>query len=336
MNIIDNLPPIIWQKIDSRQEKHQVLLITSPSAERSVSLWLKKITVAETIYIKDEKEESFELLLSQKHKGEVIYAIGGGQVVDIGRLLAFKLNKEIICVPTVLSTDAFLVNSTGLRKNNGVVYVPSKKADQVIIDTSLLQSAPKQLHYSGCADVLSIFTALSDWKLAYKKMAEKYEEGTANIANSILDSLLSQKSEIKKMSENGIKAILGGLILEVCLCNIYGNSRPEEGGEHFFCYCLENKLPHNLHGKIVFLGILITAFLQGQDWQRIKHFLDYIEFDFLPEGITQGIIIETLMELPEYVIKHKLKYSIYNTLSRKKITAKESDIKKFLFTINIQ
>ena len=236
--------------------------------------------------------------------------------MDIGRYLAAVWNQKAICIPTIISTDAFLVDSTGLRQDGCVKYVKSKAADQVILDEELLCRAPRRFNLSGCGDVLSIFTGLFDWKYTHDhgkaSNREPYDSSTAIMAQGILSGLLSETEEIKNGTQSGLVATVNALAMEVQLCNLYGNSRPEEGGEHFFAYCVENKLPHFLHGEMVSLGVLLTGHLQGQDTTEIMRFMDDIGLNYKPDGLNRAIVLDTLQELTGYVSKHRLRYSIYN------------------------
>lgn len=239
--------------------------------------------------------------------------------MDVGRLLAHHWNLSVICIPTLISTDAFLVDCTGIRKSGCVRYLQSRKAQKVIIDYQLLSQLTNQLFSVGCGDVLSIYTGVFDWQYAQAqdKLAsdEPFREDIAQVAQSILKGLISMKAEIKNKSLSGLRSIVDALALEVQLCNLYGNSRPEEGGEHFFTYCIESKMPHFLHGEMVTFGVLITSYLQKQDISPIKDFADCIGLQYKPKGLTRQMVISTLKELPAYVHKHKLRFSIYNTFS---------------------
>jgi len=215
-----------------------------------------------------------------------------------------------------------------LRKNNGVAYVPSKKADKVILDWQLLKKAPWSINVSGCGDVLSIFTGLYDWRRA----KDNYDPAVAIMAQAILDGLLFQAKTIKFSSQKSLETIINCLAMEVQLCYLYGNSRPEEGGEHFFAYCAESKLGHCLHGEIVGFSILLTGFLQDQDIAPIKKFMEVTGMNYLPKGIDRKIAIETLKELPAYVKKHNLKASIYNRFDYRQNQAK---INRFLKLVHL-
>lgn len=326
---VSNLPIIEWAEEDSLpKDEKRTILISGPSALKIATPFLKNINITETILIENSRKDYVDNLNLPDKTALVCYLVGSGQTIDIGRYLANKWKLETIAVPTIISTDAFLVDCTGLRENGCVKYVKSKKADKVILNWNLLKQAPWKFNLNGCGDVLSIFTGLFDWHYA----DDNYDQDVAIMAQGILDGLLSQSEAIKEKTKKGLEAIVNSLAMEVQLCNLYGNSRPEEGGEHFFTYCVENNMGHFLHGEMVGFGIILTGFLQNQDISNIKKFMDSIGMSYIPQGLTQKIVIETLNELPSYVKTHQLPYSIYNDFDYQKNQVK---INRFFKLINL-
>lgn len=335
MKIINSLPLIEITNVNKLEIAKKSILFTSHSAYEIVKKYINNARFSDVVFI-DFSDKKRVINLSKEirssTKGHSVgYAIGSGRVIDIAKYLTFIADINLTAIPTMISTDAFLVDCTGVRENGCVTYIPSKKPDKVIIDYNLLKKTPLRYHFSGCGDVLSIYTGLFDWKYAFDKRITKKEEPYSPsvhlMAEGILNGLLKEKEEIKKGSISGISTIINCLAMEVVLCNLYGNSRPEEGGEHFFTYCIENKLPHFLHGEMVCFGILLTSFLQGQDWKKILNFLDEIGLNYVPDGLTVKTVLETLQEMPEYVKRHNLRFSIYNTLS---IEKRRTEIESFL------
>jgi len=337
MKTINHLPKIEWIDLKKFEDSRNAVLFTSPSAEKECGAYLRGINFTGKIYIQTADKASVERLTKEQISADVGYAIGGGRVIDVARFLAHKWKLEIVCIPTIISSDAFLVDCTGLRENGCVTYIPSKKADRILLDWELLKKTPLKYHLSGCADVLSIYTGVYDWEYANKQgMAnpkELYSPAVAITAKGILEGLFSEAEEIRRGTRKGLETIITCLGMEVELCNFYGNSRPEEGGEHFFAYCIENRTKHFLHGEIVSLGVLITAFLQNSDWQKVKEFLDRVNLDYKPNVINKQIVHDTLQQMKNYVKKHKLPYSIYNEFNYKD---KKSEIEKFLSILKIK
>eukprot|EP00041_Stephanoeca_diplocostata_P014545 m.267341 g.267341 ORF g.267341 m.267341 type:complete len:123 (+) comp19732_c0_seq7:1054-1422(+) len=69
-------------------------------------------------------------------------------------------------------------------------------------------------------------------------------------------------------------------IMQVFLCEQWGNARPEEGSEHYIAYALEAKTgKHYIHGQLIGLCILLVAHFQGQDTGVIGRCLQDLGLD---------------------------------------------------------
>lgn len=329
-----SLPKIEWTDITTFHDDRPAVLVTSPSAETHFDMLSQSFYFSDRRMITAGNAEYIDNLIKDKPNTSVMYAIGGGRVIDIARLLAHTWDMEITVIPTIISTDSPFVDTTGVRIDGCVHYLPSKKADRVLMDWNLLSHSPRALHAGGSADVLSIYSALYDWKLAHDRQVsqldERYLPIVAQQAKGILQYLLENESAIAIMSRAGLEAIVRALAMEVELCNLYGNSRPEEGGEHFFAYAIEPHLPHTTHGQLVGIGILVTAHAQGQPWQDMREFMDTIGMCYRPKGISAHLITETLKTMPSYVTKHNLRYSIWN-----EYVYDEQTVQQFLSTLSI-
>ncbi len=338
LRLLDNpntLPTIEWTDIATVHDDRRALLVTSPSAETQFGNLSHNFNFSDHRMITGGDAEYIDHLIKDKPDTSVMYAVGGGRVIDIARLLASRWEMEVTAIPTIISTDALFVKSTGVRENGCVHYVRSKRADRVLLDWNLLRLSPQTLNAGGCCDVLSIYTAPWDWNLtetrqAWKKPNEHYTPLVAEQAAGILNYLLSHADEIRAMSYAGLESIVRSLAMEVELCNVHGNSRCEEGGEHFFAYALEPHLPHTTHGELVGLGILVTAYMQGQPWQNMREFMDTIGMSYRPKGISEQRITQTLKIMQAYVTQHNLRYSIWN-----EYIYNESASQEFLRTINL-
>lgn len=314
---ISSLPVIVWGK--ALLSDPNSILVTSPSALKFGKAYFGTSKLPKDIRIINSSDEyDIRKVVEQLPANNIktAYLLGGGQVIDIGRYLSSIWNLNAVAIPTIVSTDAFLVDCTGIRKNSCVSYVKSKVADSVVLDWDILSQSPWGLNVSGCGDVLSIFTGTYDWQLCNSdgeaKSDEGYNESVAGIAKSILKGLVHAKKSISTQSKAGLKVIVDSLALEVQLCNLYGNSRPEEGGEHFFVYCIENMTNHFMHGDMVGFATLLTGYLQGQDIKEILHFMNDIHLDYLPGCLTKKVVVDTLRKLPAYVKENNLRYSVYN------------------------
>jgi len=240
-----------------------------------------------------------------------VWGFGGGQAIDVAKLVGARSECKVVAYPSIISTDAFLVPDSAVREDGTVRYLRTKKPDEVKIDYDLLLRAPARMNAAGWADVFSIYTGAWDWRLAHEQLGEPYDPALAQAAGALL------QRACPPTSREGLTTLIDCLAAEVSLCERWGNSRPEEGSEHFFVYCLENHLPGGakyLHGELVALGILEMARRQGQDVRSVKGLMQRVGLlcSAAEIGVPQEAIIRTLAELPDFVKRVGLPYSIIN------------------------
>jgi glycerol-1-phosphate dehydrogenase [NAD(P)+] len=248
-------------------------------------------------------------------EASVVYGIGGGQAIDIAKYVGARRQCRVVAVPTIISVDAFLVDATALRDGGRVVYVPTKKPDELIIEPEIILSAPPRMNSAGWGDVLSIITAVWDWRAAHEDTGERFDEGIARAALGLTEQVT------RVDNEQALDKLLGALRAEVELCERWGNARPEEGSEHFFVYTLENHLPQGrkfLHGELVGLGICLMSQWQGQDVEGITRLMDRAGLMWRPSdiGVPEGAVSRTLEELPARAPEFGYPYTVINRRPR--------------------
>ena len=327
---IGRLPSIVRCPIASvREHREAIVLTTDPAwnAVRDID-----INTQHPRYVEGNTQADMAAL-TDACTGEVVYGIGGGLAIDTAKYVAAAKGIPLVALPTILSTDAFLTDATGVRENGCVHYLPSKAPDTVIIDMDVLCNAPAAMRASGAADVLSIATALWDWQEAEKMGAnpsnQQLTPQAIGIASTLLQTLLDNAREIGSGTPTGLKLLLDLLCMEVQLCYQCGHSRVEEGSEHYFVYALENHLtpPEEecsdtetlngdplLHGELVGLGILLMAVLQSQPWTQYRHALECLQINYFPSTVARDAIAETLINLSDYVAQHQLPYTVATSL----------------------
>lgn len=320
---IPRLPNIEKVPFSSIEDKRKsVVLTTEPAWKVASQISIKP---QQLIYTEGNTKEDMDKLAGNT-EGEVVYGIGGGLAIDTAKYIAAANGLPLVVLPTILSTDAFLTDATGVRENGCVSYLPSKSPDTVIIDMDVLCSAPAAMRASGAADVLSIATAMWDWaeaeRLGENPPDRQVTPHVMSVGNTLLQALLANAREIGQGTLAGMTILLDLLCMEVQLCNLCGHSRIEEGSEHYFVYSLENRLTHPvLHGELVGLGISLMAILQSQPWMLYRDALADLGINYVltvPQSdgapaITTEAIVDTLLNLSEYVTYHQLPYTIATT-----------------------
>jgi glycerol-1-phosphate dehydrogenase [NAD(P)+] len=238
-----------------------------------------------------------------------VYGLGGGQVIDVAKYVGARRGCKVVAIPTIISVDAFLVGDSALRAGGRVIYVATKKPDEIIIEPEIVLSAPPRMNSAGWGDVLSIITAVWDWRAAYEDTGEPFDEDLARQALALTERAAPVDSE------ESLAGLVAALRAEVELCEKWGSARPEEGSEHFFAYTLENRLPQErkyLHGELVGLGISLMARWQGQDVEHVTGLMDRAGLLWRADeiGVPEQAIATALRELPRRARQLGYAYSV--------------------------
>ncbi len=276
--------------------------------------------------------ESMEQRLLEKQidslpVADTVFGIGGGSACDAAKMYAFRKGARLVLVPTVLSVDAPFTKAVGVRVNHCVRYVGEVFPDHFLVDFDILRRSPKRLNRAGIGDVLSIFTALPDWHLGRDFHAEAYDEGIAGESQRLLDRLFAGADDIYDCNEQGLKLIADLYVGEVALCERMGNSRPEEGSEHYFAYALESVTRKSyIHGELIAFSVLLTALYQNQDIEQVLDFLRRVDVLFQPEQIdvSWDEVERALLSLPEFLRQEsQLLYGVFHHQGMEHLAASE-------------
>lgn len=245
-----------------------------------------------------------------------VFGIGGGSALDAAKMYSILTGARIALVPSAMSVDAGFCRAVGVRAGGRVRYVGDAPAEVLLVDYDLIERAPPALNRAGVGDVLSIFTALWDWRLAHETLGERLDEHVFNASRGLLDRLFEGAAGVAACNEAGIRLLSDLYAAEVRLCEEFGSSRPEEGSEHYFAYCLEamTRRPF-IHGQIVSLGVVLAALHQEQPIELLLGKLAEFKVLFRPEdiGVTHLEIEQALLRLPSYLDEEKqLPYGIFH------------------------
>ncbi len=234
------------------------LFIITPSIRNQLQFVPRIGSFSEGYSLSQEVLDAEILKLKEIKK---IIVVGASKIVDQSKYIAAKLNIPLVVIPSLISTNAFSTGRSALKVNNIVVSLESKTPEEVYIIYSLLEKAPREYNMYGLIDVLSIYTALHDWRIAINDN-KAHTALEYYLAEGILDSFLSINPEKEGNYYNITKLLLhSGLVV-----SMYGDGRPESGSEHIVAKAVESKI-ECFHAYSVSFGMLIIMKLQDS-WKE--------------------------------------------------------------------
>ncbi|MDR1451998.1 MAG: iron-containing alcohol dehydrogenase family protein [Helicobacteraceae bacterium] len=215
--------------------------------------------LAESIDLEVVAHSAFSL----PRETDAIVGIGGGKALDAAKYAAFLLQKPYICTPTILSNDGFCSPGSSLLVEGGRKSVKSKMPFGVVIDLDIIKVSPPNFLYSGVGDMVSKITALFDWKEAFDRGLDRFNDFASMLSYNSLDLLFSKRGydiyALEFQRSLATSLTMSGIAMEVA-----GSSRPASGSEHLISHALDSIcVKPKLHGIQVAIASYLCALLQN-------------------------------------------------------------------------
>lgn len=252
-----------------------------------------------------------------KKRISIIIGLGGGRCIDLGKLVASRLQVPFISIPTSASHDGISSPFVSLKGSERPYSIMAETPLEIICDLEIISNAPYRLLASGCGDLIAKTTAVRDWELARDYNNEYFGEYAAKLAflgsRMIIDI---SKNMIKSETSSQItRTIVEGLISSGVAAGIAGSSRPCSGSEHLFSHAIEYiaKNKCGLHGERVGIGTIIMSRLHGLDWREIRHALERIgcpitakEIDVDKDQLIEAMLLAKKIRPERFTILNKV------------------------------
>lgn len=257
-------------------------------------------------------EDIFKSAFALPSDINAIVAIGGGKAIDYCKYIAFIMQLPIISVPTSISNDGFASPGASLLINGKRKSQKAKIPYGVVIDTEIIRKSPARYTYSGIGDLISKYTAIYDWKLAYRMAQEPVNDFSVLISRNAVEVMVNHKT--KDIADlEFLRLICGCLVMSGVAMEVSGSSRPASGSEHLIshAYDMSAKKP-TLHGIQVGVATFAISWLQNNpEHQIIKSVLEETGFfDFVSKNpLDKEDFINAIQHAPD------VKENYYTVLS---------------------
>lgn len=226
-----------------------------------------------------------------------VIAVGGGKVIDIGKVVSSELNIPLVSVPTAPSHDGIVSERGSIKKGGAKHSIRARPPVAVLADIGILMKSPKRMISSGAADVISNCSAVNDWRLA-RNSGEYYSDYAADLALMSAEIVMRSARSIREGTERGIRNLMEALISSGICMSLAGTSSPASGSEHMFSHALDALGSRALHGDQCGVGCIIMSYLQDRGWKMVRDALKEVGAPTTAKelGIPQDMIIQALLD----------------------------------------
>lgn len=236
----------------------------------------RTLMVSPIIPVTDASFESAAAIFATLPAGlEAVIGCGGGKALDVAKYVAFLAKLPYLAVPTSLSNDGFCSPQSSLTMSGKRRSLPSRMPFGIVVDTGICHQAPLPLWWSGVGDLVSKFTAVRDWKLAFHACGTPVDDLAALLSDATVFQFIARPER----DPAGIKLLASALLLNGIAMEMCGSSRPASGSEHLISHALDagSKRPR-LHGLQVGVATYLVSHLQGGDHEVVGGLLDRVGF----------------------------------------------------------
>jgi glycerol-1-phosphate dehydrogenase [NAD(P)+] len=235
--------------------------------------------------------------LVEEVEARFLLGVGGGSKIDIAKMAAKDCYLPFISVPTSGAHDGIASPVASIKDHKTPHSVEAVMPIGVLADTHIISKSPFKLLSSGCADVLSNFSAIRDWELAVRLKNEEFSTTAYTLSKMSATIILQNAAVIKPMVEESAWIAIKPIISSGISMSIAGSSRPTSGSEHMFSHALDQIAPGKaLHGQQCGVGCIMMMYLHGGPWEEIKAALEHMRCPTTARdlGLTKEEIIKAL------------------------------------------
>lgn len=280
------------------------LVVYSPKSNATKSV--TNLSNPKLVFVSSH-ELSYDREFSKLYAIKQIVGYGGGTSIDFAKYYASLWGVPCVAIPSMLSTNVFSTNKSAVTRNGVKSTESTVLPNKIIYDSKLLVKTP-EITICGLADVLSIHTALKDWRLPG---SEPVVNRIYTWAESLLTSAICL---MDRFDEGFLEYPTWDAFNLLCsagfVTNEYGNGRPESGSEHILAKAIEEELDGGIpHAYSVSVGILVSTYLQSNSYLAVKVLLRAGVYDKVRES---KITLEVLEKALKRVSPRPDRYSIYD------------------------
>ncbi len=293
--------------VDDLRLGDRVLVVTSPTprevaGDRVAAAFEAAGYDCRTAEIEEASFESVQVVgeAIEGHQPAFLVGIGGGKAIDVAKMAGHEAGLGFVSVPTAASHDGIVSGRGSIPEGDTRHSVASAPPLAVVADTRVLADAPWELTTAGCADIISNYTAVKDWRLANRLHGVEYSEYAAALSEMTAEMLVDNAGSIRPGLEESAWVVIKALVSSGVAMSIAGSSRPASGAEHLFSHQLDRIAPGAaLHGHQVGVGTILIEYVhtgEHGDWSAVRAALEQLGAPTTADelGVSADDVVEAL------------------------------------------
>jgi glycerol dehydrogenase len=226
---------------------------------------------------------------------DILIATGGGKAIDTVKVVAYRLNKPLVVIPTIAATCAAATPIAILYSDDGEfigIERKSKAPDLVLVDSNIIMNAPVRFLIAGIGDTLAKWY---ETRTSVKKATPTALNQTAiAIACQVHKTLLQIGKEAvtavntQKVTRE-LEDVIDTIILVSGSVSGYGGDDCRTAGAHaiYSGLTIFPEVHHTYHGEIVAFGILAQLCMENTSEDELKALISYYQEIGLPYTLQQ-------------------------------------------------
>jgi glycerol-1-phosphate dehydrogenase [NAD(P)+] len=304
-DVLRDVPDVL----ETRLGFERALVVTSPTTRRVAGDEVAEHIVdagleVETVVAEEAGFDGVKRATDVAHERDtdVLLGVGGGVPIDVAKVAADEMDAPYVSVPTAASHDGITSSRASVPDGETRHSVEASAPLGVVADTGVLADAPFRLTASGCADIISNYTAVLDWRLGHRLQNAYYSRYAGALSEMTAEILVENADSIRPGFEESAWVVVKALVSSGVAMSIAGSSRPASGGEHKFSHALDRMDDDRaLHGEQCGVGSIVTMYLHGGDWRDIRDALETIGAPTTAEelGFEREEVVEALVRTEE-------------------------------------
>lgn len=213
-----------------------------------------------------------------------LVSVGSGTITDVAKEAARLSGAPLVAVQTAASVNGYADGMAVVLKDGVKRTVPSAWPTELLVDVRILVDAPRNLTRSGFAEMMAMFTAPADWRLAAAVgLDPRFDSRAIDLFRSEGERLLAAASGVGTGEPESIQVLARLLTQSGLAMGAVGRTAPLSGTEHLISHLLDMSAvagggSAGLHGAQVGVAAVIASCV----WERVLERLEQADFETPP------------------------------------------------------